>query len=191
MFARPPDLKGKCKLIVLVGILNIITIPILFVILGSIFGFDAIQNDLIRYARARPDFMLPIGKFDEFFLKWTLRPAFMEETRYRLIPWLILLLTCFSLKISGQKEKIEKSSKLQILIYILVWLPFLIMNYYWVMAHSYQFSYVYISLFFTGLTWSWLIIKTRDWTTSLVSHILANVSIYFFIKILFLIGYSI
>lgn len=191
MFARPPGLKGKCKLILLVGILNIITIPILFIILGSIFGFDAIQNDLIRYAWARPDFMLPISKFDEFFLKWTLRPAFVEETRYRLIPWLILLLTYFSLKISGQKEKIEKSPKLRTMLYILVWIPFLTANYYWVTAHAYQFSYVYISLFFTGLTWSWLIIKTRDWTTSFVSHLLANVSIYFFIKILLFLGYII
>lgn len=102
MLAKPPpDLKQKWKLTLNVSLLNIIAIPLLFIILGLIFGIDDIMRDLKQYANAHRDFFLPISKFNAFFWRSAIQPAFMEETRYRFLPWLILWFVYYCLENYG------------------------------------------------------------------------------------------
>jgi len=190
------SLKQKWKLVFKISVLNILGTPIIFLIFGLIVGFDDILKDLKNYTRHRLDFFLPINQFLTFFRSSALVPAGLEEVEYRLLPWLFLILVEPVIQIWKSKYKTRSNFfiirlLIELSCLLIIWVPFIIGNYFWTLTHSSKFNLILPIVFFTGLTWSWLIIKTKDWQLAVVAHILANISIYFFIKIFLLFGYKI
>ena len=189
MGREPPNFKNKCKFILYIEILDILIVPILFAILGLMIGVDSVIYELKSYAEIRPDYFLPTNDFFVFLGSSALKPAFVEEIQFRLLPYVLMAMLIFLFTKYGIYKN-GGSKLLQKIAYVIIWIPFLIGTYYWILIHSYHFSPILIPVFFAGLTWSWLIIRTGSWWPALVAHILANTTIYFFVKILFLLGYK-
>src|SRR3989344_3588696 len=98
MGREPPNFKNKCKLILYVELLDILVVPILFVMLGLIIGVDSVIYELKSYAEIRPDYFLPTNDFFVFLGSSALKPAFLEEIQFRLLTYIIMtiLIFCFT-----------------------------------------------------------------------------------------------
>jgi len=179
------SLKHKWMLIWKVYILNSVIMPMIFLTVACF--FNPVYNDLQKYAAGRPAFASPWSNFFSFFKSQILDVAFREEIDYRLYTWLLISTVYFGLFILRRfkpNNQLENNSLLWSSVWFIVWDVALITNIFWVKMHASSFSYVFIPLFVAGLSWNWLIIKTGKLWPAIASHMLANLSIYFLIKIL-------
>ena len=179
------SLKQKWILIWKVYLLNSIIVPVLLLNL-SLF-VKPIFNDIKQYASSRPAFNTPLSQFFPFFRDQVLDIAWKEELHYRIYAWLAVSAIWLCIYVGYRlkaKDWLEKYSFEWFLIWFLVWNVATISNLYWVKGHSATFNYVFIPLFIAGLSWNWLIIKTGKLWPAIVSHMLANTSLYFLIKML-------
>lgn len=177
---KPPP--NKWMLILKVSLFNSIATLLIIFSYGMFVGFDVLIAELATYEKIYSNY---IGSSVSLmtFINITCYTVGGEEVQYRLLPWLFMIFAHHLYK----KCKIDED---KIGLYILIWLPFLVSNYYWTTIHHINFNAPLVGIFVAGLTWSWLIIKTRDWTSSVIAHFMANTTIFLFVRILIYFGYK-
>ncbi len=123
-----------------------------------------------NYRSAYSAFFYPLNQFDYFFRSTAWQTALREEAYYRGPIW-ILSASGFTLSIKGRK-----------LDNLLVWSTILIPTAFWAYSHE-AFN---LPIFIVGISWGWLVARTKSLWPAIVSHMTANVLIYFALKILLL-----
>ncbi len=186
ILAPPPAPKEKWLLFFKIALINITVVTGLFLLSALITGPSPLFRTLKPYLNVHISFLYPISDLGKFFLTSSITIG-AEEIQYRLLPWLCLLLLIMFIKLWESRNNELIGNEAGKFFYFLAWIPFIIGNYLWTLGHSDSLP-ILGPIFFVGLTWSWLVIRTREWQLAVLSHIFANTSIYFFIKILLLWG---
>ncbi|OGN05318.1 MAG: hypothetical protein A3B99_03225 [Candidatus Yanofskybacteria bacterium RIFCSPHIGHO2_02_FULL_44_12b] len=176
---QEPSTKEKWRLIFKIWVINTLCGPLLF-----IFGFlflDGNFKHLQEYAKTHYHYFLPLNRFFEAFNRVSISDPLQEEFYFRWPIWIIAVL------IYKVGRKIEYCN----LQFFLTWIPAIVLNTIWVSSHltsGKSYYFIFPALFFTGLTWTWLTIKTRQPWPSIVAHGLANTTIYILAQLLKIIG---
>lgn len=66
---------------------------------------------------------------------------------------------------------------------LFLWSAGLCLNFYWAYGHSEYHRLWWIPVFTAGIPWLWLVIRTNRLWPSMVCHGIANLSIYFLVKV--------
>lgn len=144
------------------------------IIVGSSFCFGIIDQELKEIIKTfqnnYPLFFAPWSDFFKFLNAHVLRAAIFEELIYR-AP-IRIMVAC--LLIFTKKPRWLPTS--------MVWLLGLSLNFHWAMRHS-SHELMWIPVFVSGLVWLWLVIRTNQLWPSIICHSVANLTIYFLIKI--------
>ncbi len=114
-----------------------------------------------------PTYFYSVKNFPVFFKNTAWNMAIREETYYRGFVW-ILIVTNLSFSIRGQR-----------LDGFLIWIAVILPTAFWAYTHQ-EFG---VPIFFVGLSWGWLIVKTKSLWPAFFCHITANVVIFFALKI--------
>ncbi len=128
--------------------------------------------DLAQYKTTNPIFFYPLRRFVVFF-EQAFWGALREETLYRGPIWFLTVAGLNFTAISALRQKWSKWH------YFLIGLAIFIPNVYWIKGHH----VLPFLVFFAGLGWGWLVYKTGSLWPAIVSHVMANVLIYFGIKL--------
>ena len=180
------ELKQKWILIAQVYILNTIIVPMIILTICTF--YYPILGDLKEYAEVRQNFFVPMSNFITFFKKDALYRALSEEFNYRIYAWLLVniinLWTLIKFRLNIFQPKNYRYDWSWLALQIFVWNVALISNTAWTKIHFPEFNYVMIPIFIAGMSWNFLVIKTGKIWPAVTSHILANTSIFFFIKII-------
>ncbi|OHB21692.1 MAG: hypothetical protein A2939_04890 [Parcubacteria group bacterium RIFCSPLOWO2_01_FULL_48_18] len=158
--------KEKWKLIARVMMLNAIAVPVL-----SIISY-LVLDEKLNLISAYPQFFYPLSRFFEFFESSALQPAVMEELFYRTAVWFF---TVNTIKFYSRNKDLTS---------LFLWLAIIIPSAYWaIVSHP-----IAPPVFFAGITWGWLVAKTKSWWPAVISHVLSNTFIFFIAKVLNLIA---
>ena len=151
----------KWKFIGKIMALNALFVPILAAISYYIYGKKI--GPILAY----PSFFLPLNKFHVFFQSSVFEAAVLEEMTYRLWVWL------FAANLVTITIRNKNCSP------VFLWLAIIIPTVVWAASiHP-----IVPPVLFAGLTWGWLVAKTRSLWPAVVSHGLSNAAIYLVIKI--------
>lgn len=155
----------KWLLIFKVLALDIIIVAVALTIM-RLFGNFGLTNFRNNYST----YFYPLNQFYYFFRTSVWQTPLIEEACYRGPIW-ILSASGFTLSIRGRK--IDN---------LLIWLAILVPTAFWAHDHT-AFN---LPIFIVGISWGWLVAKTKSLWPAIISHMTANVLIYFAIKILLL-----
>lgn len=164
-----PDFKEKLKIIFLRALpFNIILVTVLFS-----FGYLIldISVDTTRY----PDFFDSGKQFGNFLETVVLKTAFYEEFLFRF--WFFLLVY-FAYKTEKHRIKII-FGKRDVTPFFL-WLCLAGTTLLWTLTFHSAF---YAPVFFAGMIWGWLIMRTKQWWPAVLSHGICNLLIYLVVKL--------
>lgn len=143
-------------------------------ILGKFEGIEKFNADgLITKAFFNP---LSLSNFWLFFQRHCAMAPIAEEVFWR---FPVFVFVAWNLDNLFRNQKLAKCA---------LWLSLIIPTWFWASAHVPLILPVFIS----GLTYGWLIIKTRpSWPwPAIVCHSLSNLSLYILVKILQVFGYA-
>lgn len=152
-------------------LINALTVPTIILILFWSGVVNQSLTDIVEtFEHGYWLFFAPLSQFSDFFFEYAVRPALLEELAYRsqiriAMAFIVLL---------------KKDSKW--LWILALWIIGLALNFHWAASHTTN-AYVWIPVFTAGVAWLWLVIKTNRLWPSIVCHAVANLSIYFVIKI--------
>ncbi len=167
----PLSTARKWKLIFKVLALNALVVPILLLISQEFISQERVGHLVHSY----PEFYYESFRiFGSFLKKYVFETAILEESYARGLLWLLI--------VSKMKVVMFKKHDLTSLV---LWASLIIPTFQWATLHP-----IFLPVFFAGLTWGWLVIKTKSMWPAVVSHMLANLSIYFLIKLVQLLGYG-
>ena len=163
------SLPRKWRLIFWVWCLNCMSAAIIVLFVYYINGPEYIHSAAEIYKKTPPSsqYFLPIKNFFSFFEYLVFNPALVEEIKYRWPGYLLIYI------FSRLKMAISYTWK-----NIIFWTVMILGNYIWAGDHL-----IFVPVFLAGLTWGWLVFKTRQIWPAVIAHGLANLSIYTFIKI--------
>lgn len=126
--------------------------------------------NLAYYKSVHQEFYFPLNQFGNFFTL-ILREVLWEETCYRSPTWLLAV------------SRLNLTSTLTLrrynLHYLLFGLTIIIPDIHWAVGHS----VLPFLVFLAGLGWGWLVYKTKSLWPAVVSHVTANLLIYFGLKL--------
>jgi len=153
------SVKEKWQWFAKVMLANAILVPIIAAFCYFVFQ---LRFNLSNY----PSFLLPLSRFSEFLWDAMIKQPVIEEITYRGIVWLFII-------------PLDRAVQNQYYKIFFVWILIVVPTLYWAISiHP-----VPLPVFFAGLTWGWLIVKTRSFWPALVSHGFSNCLLYFLIKI--------
>lgn len=125
------------------------------------------EANLADYQTYNHSFFLPMGQFGQFLKEKAFASLILEEMFYRGPVW---FLSSAGLVFCLGKYRVHL---------VLIWLAILIPDYFWAMSH-YPAK---LPVFIAGIGFGWLVYRTKALWPAIVAHFIANIAIYFAIKI--------
>ncbi len=156
----------KWFLIFKVILFNIAVVSIILIAMYPFVNFGSVASFRSYY----PTYFYPLNRFDYFFINTAWQAALSEETYYRSPIW-ILSASGFTLSIKGRRFDD-----------LFIWSAIIIPTIFWTCRHD-SFN---LPVFIVGVSWGWLVSRTRSLWPAIISHMTANIIIYFALKILLL-----
>lgn len=157
--------KEKWCLIGKVWLVNAAIIPLLALV------WFFISNTNFSLSDHPSGFILPLNKFYNFFIFSVFESPLLEEATYRIWIWLTVVILA--------KICINGKNGTSILAWAVIIMPTLM----WATESGQHHVSIMAPVFFAGLTWGWLVAKTKSLWPAVVAHGLANCTLYFAIKL--------
>ncbi len=151
-------------------IFKILVLDIVIVAIALIIMYPFVNSGSINFRKEYPTYFYPLNQFLFFFKNTAWQTALREEV-YRRGP--IWILSASGLTFSIREKKLDD---------LLIWSTILIPTAFWAYGHT-AFN---LPIFVVGISWGWLVARTKSLWPAIICHMTANITIYFALKILLL-----
>lgn len=151
-------------------IFKVLALDILIVVVALIFMYLFVDFGSVNFRGSYSTFFYPLNQFPDFFRSKVWATSLREEAYYRSPIW---ILSASSLTISIKGRKLDD---------LLIWSTIIIPSAFWAYNHT-SFN---LPIFIVGISWGWLVSRTRSIWPAFIAHMMANLIIYFALKILLL-----